>query len=543
MKEYKIIFQNSLTFNYCNFELRFLIFIKLDLLKRCTAALKLVVIFTLGILLYSCANIVPPSGGDIDKTPPKLVAMTPSDSLLNTKVKKIVLRFDKFVEVRDLQKNMVLAPLLEVAPTVMANKKTVEIKIVDSLLKENTTYKISLGKAITDNREKTPYEGFSYTFSTGAYFDSLMIKGSVVDVLTGNPDTGIAVHLYPEPFNDSSLFVKKPMYVTITDANGNFEFSGLPNLSFKLFAIADVDGNRMFDRTTEKIGFLDSSVRSAVNDSNVISYHQLRTSLMTPVAKIDTTKKDEKPLAQYVGRLTNKAKNAKAYSVAVDTAIKDKGTFDLTSRLEIKLNTVIGKLDSAKIFLSYLNPGGIESQANTTIESDSLSLYLKTNWIPESQYTLRLVKGWAVDTSGAEILPGKYEFRTKALDDYAKLSVKIPDTFMDAKNVLIILQEKDTIYNKALSDSIIPLQMLKPGTVQILLLKDANGNGKWDPGDVFAKLQPEQIFHHESPVLLKAGWEHEEHFKFRKPGTPVESKSMRMRGGASPKGEKFEEKE
>lgn len=504
----------------------------MSLLKKYMSALRSALFFAIGILFYSCANIVPPSGGDIDTTPPELLSMTPADSQLNKRVSKITLRFDKFVEVQDLQKNMVLSPLLEIAPTVTANKRTVEIKIEDSLLKENTTYKISLGKAITDNRERTPYEGFNYTFSTGDYFDSLTIKGTVVDVLTGSPDTNISVQLYPEPFNDSNLFVKKPMYVSLTDANGNFAFTSLPDLSFRIIAIADLDGNRLFARDTEKIGFLDSAVRSGINDSNAITY-QLRTSLMKAEQKADTTRKEEGPAKEYIGRWSNKSKNAKPYTVSVDTVSKDKGTFELGSRLEIKLNAVIGKLDSAKLFLSYLNPGGIESQANTTIESDTVSFYLNTNWIPETQYTLRLVKGWAVDTAGAELLPGKYEFKTKSLEDYAKLQIRIPDTFMEARNILMVLQEKDTLYRQALTDSVVQLQMLKPGSAQILIVADANGNGRWDPGDVFSKRQPEQIFHHESPVMLKAGWEHEELFKYRKPGSPAPQASRRQREGAT----------
>lgn len=482
--------------------------------------------------VLACANIVPPNGGDIDKTPPKLLSLSPADSQLNKKVNKIVLKFDKFVEVRDLQKNMVLSPLLDIAPTVMADKRTVEIKIVDSLLKENTTYNISLGKAITDNREKTPFEGFKYTFSTGAYFDSLVIKGTVIDALTGAPDTGVSVQLYPEPFSDSMLFSKKPMYVALTDANGNFEFSSLPKLNFKMYAIADLDGNRLFARATEKIGFLDSVIHSVVNDSNATKI-LIHTSLMAPEVKIDTNKIDTVPAVKYVGRWTNKGKTARPYAVSVDTATKDKGTFDINQRLEIKLNTVIGKIDSSKVFLSYLNPGGIESQAVSSIEHDSVNLYLKTNWLPNVVYTLRFVKGWATDTAGAEIVPGKYEFKTKAIEDYAKLLVKIPDSLAKSGNVLVVFQDKDTIYNKSISDSSVQMQMLKPGATQVLIFKDANANGKWDPGAVFAKRQPEQIFHHEVEILLKPGWEHEENFKARKAGVPNSAKSMRSRTGSS----------
>ena len=48
-------------------------------------------------LLEACAQIVPPQGGDKDITPPKLLSVTPSDSLLNTRVNKIEMKFDEFI--------------------------------------------------------------------------------------------------------------------------------------------------------------------------------------------------------------------------------------------------------------------------------------------------------------------------------------------------------------------------------------------------------------------------------------------------------------
>ena len=48
-------------------------------------------------LLGSCAQIVPPQGGPRDVRPPVLLAVSPDDSLFNTRVNKIDLRFDEFV--------------------------------------------------------------------------------------------------------------------------------------------------------------------------------------------------------------------------------------------------------------------------------------------------------------------------------------------------------------------------------------------------------------------------------------------------------------
>ena len=162
------------------------------------------------LMQTSCANIVPPEGGKKDTTAPILVSLTPQDSLLNTRASKIVLHFNKFVEVRDLEKNMTLSPLLAQKPTVISYGKRVEIKIVDSLLKPNTTYIIALGNAIVDNREATPFGNFTYTFSTGSWFDSLQVSGQVFDAETGMPDSSATIVLYEATEKDSAILRKKP---------------------------------------------------------------------------------------------------------------------------------------------------------------------------------------------------------------------------------------------------------------------------------------------------------------------------------------------
>lgn len=499
--------------------------------------IKDIFVVLLLLQLMSCANIVPPTGGDMDTTPPKLLSMTPKDSVLNQRVKKIVLHFNKFVEIKDLARHMTLSPLLEFPPTVTAIGKRVEIKLVDSLLKDNTTYKISLGDAITDNRERTPYSNFTYTFSTGSYFDSMSIKGQVREMLSGMADTGISLVLYDAgSFNDSMILSKKPVYLARTDASGNFRFTGLPQRSFRLFAIADADNNTIYDITKERIGFLDSAVQAvpASDTGSLLLYTSLaekRVSVRDSLLNDSLRRLSER----FTGRVVSKGKNALAYSVVADTLNKDKGTFELNGALQIKLNAVLKTVDSSKVFLSYLN-SGVEAEASRSITHDTGSLYIRNAWIPETKYTLRLVKGWATDTSGSELPPGHYQFMTKSYDDYAKLQIRVGKPYNDSRYVMLVTQEKDTLYNQALKDSIVNLQLLRPGKCKIIIFKDENGNGKWDPGHVLLHRQPEFVFQHESEVVLKAGWEHEVDFKY----APAAARGMRENAERK-KEEKFKE--
>jgi hypothetical protein len=460
--------------------------------------------------LYSCANIVPPSGGEKDTTPPKLLSMSPKDSLRNQRVSKIVLHFDKFVELTDLQKNLDLSPQLEIQPSVVAIGKRVEIKIVDSLLKPNTTYRISLGNAITDNREKTPYGNFRYTFTTGDYFDSLQLQGNVADVYGGHPDTGAILVLYPEPFNDSMLLTKKAMYVTRADQNGHFKLSGLPDKSFHIFAIADADDNKMYG-AEERIGFIAGSLKpKPESDSTSITLYSSKA--RAPVAAIKDTTVIAKPLT--VGKIISTDKNAQVYIVQADSAHLERETFELNKPLGILLNTIVGKIDSSKIYLSYINTGGIETEGRRTISTDSSRILIHHRWEPETLYTLRLVKGWALDTSGKELPPAKVSFRTKRNEDYAMMNIHIPAAYRADSFVLSIYKDQDSIYQQTVRDSVVTLTLLDPGKYTIKIIADGNRNGMWDPGNFWKRLQPEMIFPHQTTVDLKPGWENDIDFVF-----------------------------
>lgn len=474
--------------------------------------------------LYSCANIVPPSGGKKDTTPPKLLSMTPKDSLRNQKVSKIVLHFDKFVEINDLQKNLDLSPQLDIQPSVVAIGKRVEIRIVDSLLKPNTTYRISLGNAITDNREKTPYGNFRYTFTTGDYFDSLQLQGNVVDVFGGHPDTGAVVVLYPEPFSDSMLLTKKAMYITRVDQNGRFKLSGLPDRPFRMFAIADADNNKMYG-PEERIAFIAGSLKPRPeSDTNSITLYSSKARNVPVLTVKDTL---TKPVA--IGMVISADKKAQVYMVQADSAHLDRETFELNKPLGILLNTVVGKIDSSKIYLSYINTGGIETEARRTISTDSTRILTHHRWEPETVYTLRLVKGWALDTAGSELPPAKVSFRTKRNEDYAMMNIHIPAAYRTDSFVLSVYKDQDSIYQQPVKDSVVSLTLLDPGKYTIRIIADANKNGIWDPGDFWKNQQPEMIFPHQTTVDLKPGWENDIDFIFN-PATliaPQQSSSQK----------------
>src|SRR5690606_8835431 len=108
----------------------------------------------------------------------------------HTKPGKLELRFDEYIVLSDAAKEIQTSPILPVPPVVIVANKKVTVMLPDTLLLDSTTYRISFGKAIQDLHENNPFTGYHYLFSTGTYFDSLWVEGTILHALTGMPDTG-----------------------------------------------------------------------------------------------------------------------------------------------------------------------------------------------------------------------------------------------------------------------------------------------------------------------------------------------------------------
>lgn len=434
------------------------------------------------------------------------------------------------MEVKDLEKNAQLSPMLPTTPTVVSNGRRVTISIPDSQLVANTTYRIALGDALTDNREFTPYKDFTYVFSTGPYFDSLELHGNVIDAQSGLKDSSILVVLYPASENDTVIMRKKPQYSTRIDASGNFSFKSLPQKAFKLYAVQDLNNNYIYDYGEEKIGFLNHEVVPSLEKDSVYTFYtfrEVRDSSLIPkkadtISTKDTTQEKsssvsersslnkEKPAVK-LPVFTKLSKTNIGYKVALDTADLNKRTFDIRSPLTINLTTYIQTLDTAKVYLSYENDG-IEVEAIQKLTVDSGKIKISTQWYGDKVYTLRLVKGWAKDSLNSEFPPGKYKFRTKGEQDYSSLIVHLGKSYFNDSLVLNIYKGTDSIYQKTIKDSIVTIKLLDPGSYGMRIIIDNNRNGKWDPGVLLQKKQPERIINFNTLVVLKAGWDNEVDF-------------------------------
>ncbi len=196
--------------------------------------------------------------------------------------------------------------------------------------------------------------------------------------------------------------------------------------------------------------------------------------------------------------------------------VPKKRTKDLTQPLSITFGRRLsGPITEGKIFLSFDSAGAaVEAPVSiAAADTGGLRYNISTLWREDAVYTLRLQKGFAKDSTGNDLLPGRYTFRTKRDEDYGKLRIHLPTRYYGRDHILQVSNERDTIYQQSVSDTVVNLLRIPPGTYSMRVIEDRNQNGRWDAGDLFVRRQPELVVPYSNTISLKAGWEQQIDFE------------------------------
>ena len=209
-----------------------------------------------------------------------MLSASPENNSTGFKGKTIQINFDEFITLDNPSKNILISPPLKKKPSYRSSGKNLIIKLEEPL-KPETTYSISFGEAIKDLHEGNVMKGLSYVFSTGESIDTLSLKGKAISASTLKPSEGFYIGLYTTE-TDTLTFD----FVTITDKEGNFEFSGLSDNDYHIFALKDDNSNLRYDLPNEEIGFLTDVVKPYHIDKKIV-IDTTSDTIPTPVIKDD----------------------------------------------------------------------------------------------------------------------------------------------------------------------------------------------------------------------------------------------------------------
>ena len=213
----------------------------------------------LGLLCVSCANRgTGPQGGPRDTIPPMVVKESPMNGSLNFDAKRIEIHFDEYIQLDNVQKNVLISPPQQTPPEVKAIGKNVSV-VFNEPLQDSTTYTIGFGAAICDYNEKTPLHDYVYSFSTGDVIDSLSISGRVYDAANLNPISDVLVGVHTN-HADSALGTIPFARIARANEEGYFTIHNMRSGIYRLYALNDISRDYLY-QPGEALAFADSLVR------------------------------------------------------------------------------------------------------------------------------------------------------------------------------------------------------------------------------------------------------------------------------------------
>lgn len=450
--------------------------------------LTICLIYIITVLGSGCAQIGAIAGGDKDTLPPVLVASSPKKPATKVTSTRITLTFNEYVDVQELQNNLIVSPYPQKMPEINARLKTVSIRLKDSLL-PNTTYSIQFGNAIRDVNEANPAKDFTWVFSTGDHIDSLTFSGKLLMAETGKTDSTMVVMLYRNA-NDSSVQKIKPTFITNIKGDGSFEFKNLPPEKFNVYALKDGDGGKTYNSKSEPFAFADSAVLISENTSPVTLYAYAEEKKEKAVVKTTAQKTAAKRL-KYTATVAGQKQ-------------------DLRSSLELSFSNKIKTADSSKIILTDSNYNPIP----VSLTVDSNLLILKTKWAEDFDYRLIINKDAVTDIADSSVTKtDTLKFKTKSAADYGNVVLRFNKLDSATHMVLQFVQDEKVKESFPITAKEWSYKLFPPGEYEIRILYDDNNNGKWDPGNYSKKLQPEKVIALPKKFAVKENWDNESEIK------------------------------
>lgn len=514
-----------------------------------------------------CANMQKPTGGPKDSIAPKLLSITPENLARNFKEKEIVLTFDEFIKTVNPQKEFSVSPDLETQPIYKVRKKSFIIQLPDTL-EENTTYTINFGKGLVDYNEGNPFINYNYVFATGDELDSLSISGQVKNGYSKDFDLSkdkemIAI-LIPTA-KDSIFGKKKASYYTTVDSSGNFSFNNLREDTYRVYALKDVNNDKIFNGNDEWIGFLKDSIHLTENVSGIkLEYTKGKAAIFRSLdKKVDadgaillTFNREVEDLeiklleptaldANKIVRIAPTQDTAKIYlenldfdSLKIELSELNKiiDTINIRKGRNIKVNQKIqpqlnisNKVDRVKhIELTSAYPiASVDknkvlimedsvSRRNFQLEQDSINrelYHIRFNWKPNLDYELVLEEKALIGPFDEFNEEFKAKFTLNETENYGDITLTFTGLNQEQNYIIeLIDEEKEITYdNKKLpSNHILSYKKYPGGKYSLRVIEDFNKNGKWDSGDVYQLKQAERIWYLDRTFTIRANWEQNE---------------------------------
>ena len=190
--------------------------------------------------------------------------------------------------------------------------------------------------------------------------------------------------------------------------------------------------------------------------------------------------------------------------------------FDVYRPVVLNFTVPIKIYDVAKIHLSQLVDTVLTPIPFKLEKKDSIGMTFEINhkWIPETTYQLVVDSAAFFSIYNLQNDNLKNELKIKSLDEYSSLKLFLAD--YDSTAVFQVMSKDDKLVSTApIVKGGTKVEYLQPGDYFVRMYLDRNQNGKWDPGNYFENLQPEEVYYYEKKLTLIKNWEFEETWDYK----------------------------
>lgn len=195
------------------------------------------------LLICSCADPRPPTGGPRDDLPPSLVSTDPPHESVEVSPTELRLVFSEYVNEGSFVRALSIVPTPQGRLRYRWRRRSVTIQLPEPL-RDSTTYVVTLDDEFRDWRGVRLTRPLSFAFATGPVIDQGRLRGRIVDHARGLPVAGLLVLAYPS----QAAIDQAPAYQTQTDTEGRFEFSYVRESDFFVLGLQDLNRNLKADQ-------------------------------------------------------------------------------------------------------------------------------------------------------------------------------------------------------------------------------------------------------------------------------------------------------
>lgn len=139
-----------------------------------------------------------------------------------------------------------------------------------------------------------------------------------------------------------------------------------------------------------------------------------------------------------------------------------------------------------------------------------LSYRMDYMWEPGSTYRITIDSASVYGIYSEWNKSVKHEFTVKKEEDYSTLYFNVSGITATDSLIVELLSSDEPVATALVKDGVAEFKYREPGEYYARAYIDANGNGKYDVGNIAAKRQPEEVFYYPKKINVKKNWDIEQ---------------------------------